>query len=152
MSKPLLKSLVMAFAFAAVAAAMAGDSAWSDNFSDAKKAAGEKKLPILALFTGSDWCPWCMKLEKEVLSKKPFQDYASKSLILFKADFPRETKLQPGVAAQNHSLAESYKVEGYPTVLLIDAEGKVIGKTGYQEGGPVKYVATLKELLKKAGK
>ena len=90
-----------------------------------------------------------VKLDKEVFSQKPFIDYASKSLVLLKVDFPRKTKLQPGVAQQNRKLSETYKVEGFPTVLLLDAEGNVLGKTGYEEGGAGKYVESLKALLKK---
>ncbi len=152
MIKETLKSMALAFAFMAAASAVAGDLAWPDSFEGVKKEAKEKNLPILALFTGSDWCSWCMKLEQEVFSQKEFQDYASKSLILFKADFPKYAKLQPGVIAQNQALQEKYEVGGYPTVILMDAEGKVLAQTGYEKGGAAKYVERLKAMLKKAGK
>jgi protein disulfide-isomerase len=141
-----MASTFLAAALAAGSLA-AAEAQWTDNFDQAKAKAIEKNVPIFALFTGSDWCPWCVKLEKEVLAKPEFADYASKNLILFKADFPRKTKLQPGVAKQNDALQSKYGIEGFPTVLLLDGNGKVLGKTGYEAGGPAKYVENIKSLL-----
>ena len=125
----------------------AADVKWLDNFEKAKAEAKAQKLPILADFTGSDWCPWCMKLDEEVFSKKEFTDYASKSLILLKVDFPETIKLQPGVVKQNKNLAETFDVDAFPTVLMLDSDGKLLGRTGYKDGGAVKYVEHLKEII-----
>jgi len=144
-----MKSAVAIFAGVAMLFAVSLQAAeWSDNFESAKAKAIEKNLPIFALFTGTDWCPWCVKLEKEVLDKPEFSAYASGNLILFKADFPRKKALQPGVAAQNEKLSKKYNVEGFPTVLLLDMNGKVIDQTGYEKGGAAAYVEMLKEKLK----
>ncbi|MBI2440668.1 MAG: thioredoxin family protein [Lentisphaerae bacterium] len=88
---------------------------WLTDFDQAKKEAAAKKLPILVDFTGSDWCGWCIKLDV--------------------ADFPSRKKLPAATSAQNEQLAQTYGIEGYPTVLLLDAAGEVIARTGYQSGG-----------------
>ena len=124
---------------------------WTDNFEQAKKEAAAFKQPIFAFFTGSDWCGWCIKLRKEALDTKAFEKFAADNLILFEADFPRGKKLSEKVKRQNGELAAQYGVRGYPTVCLLDAEGKQLGTTGYQEGGAEAYVKHLKELLDKAG-
>ncbi len=129
----------------------AEEPTWLTDFKAATAIAKEKKLPILVDFSGSDWCGWCIKLEKEVFSKKEFKEYAAKNLVLVLADFPQAKKQTDEVKKQNQALQAKYKneIEGYPTVLLLDADGKVIAKTGYQPGGPEKYVKHLKKLLKK---
>lgn len=139
---------LIAAALSLSAAAMAGEG-WITDFEAAKKEAAEKKRPILVDFSGSDWCGWCIKLDSEVFSKKEFKDYASQNLVLFLADFPRNNKQTDAVKKQNDELAKKYKVEGFPTVLLLDSEGQVLTKTGYRAGGAEKYVEHLKELLKK---
>ncbi|MBI2441958.1 MAG: thioredoxin family protein, partial [Lentisphaerae bacterium] len=98
--------------------------------------------------TGSDWCGWCIKLDKEVFSKNEFKVFAKDHLVLFVADFPSRKKLPAATRAQNEQLAQTYGIEGYPTVLLLDAAGEVIARTGYQSGGAAAYVKHLKELLK----
>ena len=124
---------------------------WLDNFEQAQKESAVFKQPILAFFTGSDWCGWCMKLRSEALDTKEFEKFAADNLILFEADFPRGKKISDKVKKQNAELAAKYRVRGYPTVLLLNAEGSELGKTGYQEGGADAYVKHLKELLDKAG-
>ena len=116
---------------------------WLNDFSQAKAIAASTGRPILINFTGSDWCGWCIKLDKEVFSQKAFKEYAAEELVLFKADFPRKTKLPANVTAQNRKLAGQYKIEGYPTVILVNAEGEVIHRTGYESGGADKYVKSL---------
>ena len=143
------KRLMIGIAALVLATGMAAQAggAWLTDFAAAQKAAAEKKLPIFALFTGSDWCPWCVKLEKEVLSQKAFLDYAEKNLVLFKADFPRNKKVAPAVMKANRELQAKYGVQGYPTVVLVNADGAAIGNTGYEPGGPESYVANLGKLL-----
>ena len=102
---------------------------------------------ILADFSGSDWCGWCIKLDKEVFSKKPFQEYAKKNVVLFLADFPSRKELPAKVKEQNEKLAKQYGVRGFPTVLLLDATGKILGRTGYQRGGPEAYVEHVQKLI-----
>jgi protein disulfide-isomerase len=126
-------------------------SGWIENFEQAKKESEAFKQPIFAFFTGSDWCGWCMKLKKEALDTKVFEKFAADNLILFEADFPNNKKLSDKVKKQNEELASKYGVRGYPTVFLLDAAGKKLGQTGYQEGGAEAYVKHLKGLLDQAG-
>ena len=114
----------------------------------AKAKAKAEKNVLLLDFTGSDWCGWCIKLDKEVFSKKEFQDYAAEKLVLVKVDFPRTTKLAPELEKQNKDLAKKYEIQGYPTIKLVKPSGSEIAETGYEEGGPAKYVESLKKLIK----
>ncbi len=124
------------------------EKGWMTDFSAAQKLAEKTKKPMLVDFTGSDWCPWCIRLDKEVFAQKAFQEYAAANLILVKIDFPRGIRQSDAVKKQNQKLAEKYGIRGFPTVLLINGDGKVIGSTGYKPGGAEKYVAHLKSLLK----
>jgi protein disulfide-isomerase len=144
----MVRVLVLAALIASSCAAE--DSAWLRDFEAAKKAAAEKNVPILANFSGSDWCIWCKRLDKEVFSTPEFKEYASTNLVLFIADFPRKDTQPAEIRDQNSKLAEQNKVNGFPTVLLFDAKGTVLGRTGYKQGGPKKYIENLKGLL--AGK
>ena len=123
------------------------EGGWLTDFEAAKKVAAEKKLPILIDFSGSDWCGWCIKLDKEVFSQEAFQTYAKENLVLMMCDFPQAKPQSEEEKAQNKKLQEQFGIEGYPTVVLVDAEGKEIARTGYQKGGAEAYVTHLKELL-----
>jgi len=116
----------------------------------ALKLAAEQKKPILADFAGSDWCGWCIKLDKEVFSQKFFKDYAAENFVLLLVDFPSQKKLSDAQTEQNESLARKYGVRGFPTVVLLDANGKELDRTGYRRGGPKAYVTHLKDLIGKA--
>ena len=147
-----LVTILFLSATAAVAAAPARPVKWLDNFAAAKSAARKEGKPILLSFTGSDWCPWCAKLEKDVFSQKAFQDYASSNLILFVADFPQRTAQPARLVKQNARLLETYnKEEFFPIILLLDAKGNELGQTGYRPGGAEQFVDNLKELLEQSG-
>jgi protein disulfide-isomerase len=120
---------------------------WTTSYKTAIKYSKKYDRPILINFTGSDWCGWCIKLKDEVFDKKEFKDYVSTNLILLEADFPRRKRIDKKTLATNKQLAEKYGVKGYPTILLIDAKGEVLGKTGYKKGGPVNYVEHLKKIV-----
>ncbi|MDZ4121088.1 MAG: thioredoxin family protein [Candidatus Cloacimonadaceae bacterium] len=122
---------------------------WITDYASAVKFANELKRPIFINFTGSDWCSWCIRLDKEVFSQPEFNNYAKESLILLKLDFPRSLPQSAELKTQNQSLQSKYGVRGYPTIVLIDHNEKEIGRTGYQQGGAVKYVSHIKELIQK---
>lgn len=122
---------------------------WYTNLGAAMAAARAERKVILVNFTGSDWCPWCIRLHDEVFSKPPFLDYASRHLILLTVDFPREKWQTPAQRRENEDLARRYSVRGYPTILILDPEGRVIGRTGYRRGGAVPYVDHLRTMLRK---
>ena len=136
---------------ATVSFAFAGTEGWLTNWEEAKAKSKAEKKPIQINLTGSDWCGWCIKLHKEVFSEQAFKDYAAANLILMEADFPKKSELAPELKKQNAELKKAYLNEGYPTVLLLDAEGKKLGEDiGYLKGGPEVYVKTIKELLAKS--
>ena len=121
---------------------------WETDLEVAKKRAKDENKKILADFTGSDWCGWCIRLKKEVFDQPEFQEYAKKNLIMLELDYPRQKQLPAELKEQNDKLAKEFKVEGYPTILLMNSRGKEIGRTGYQEGGPGKYIEHLKQVMK----
>jgi len=131
-----------------VTATRAAPEDYETDFAKATKTAAEKKLPILAVFEGSDWCSWCQKLDKEILSQDEFKKFAKDNVVLFVADFPNSKPVKEDVLKQNTTLAEKYGVQGFPTVLLLDSQGKVLARTGYKQGGASAYVQHIKTLIK----
>lgn len=106
--------------------------------------------PVLVDFSGSDWCGWCIKLDREVFSKEAFLSWARKNIIFCVLDFPRDkSKVSHRQAQKNQIAARKYEIRGYPTVLILDKNGKVKAKTGYQEGGPEAYIKMLEKHLAK---
>jgi protein disulfide-isomerase len=141
-------ALVAVSALAAVS--LAGGLKWE---TDANKAMAESKKtgkPILADFTGSDWCGWCIRLHKEVFDTPAFAKWASKNVILLELDYPQSKPQPAAIKKQNAGLAQKYKIEGYPTILFLNASGKVLGQYGYDEGGPAKWIPNAEKLI--AGK
>jgi protein disulfide-isomerase len=142
---------LLLFCFVSASAFAAGGN-WLTSLDEAKKIAEKEKKVILVDFSGSDWCGWCIKLDKEVFSQQGFKNYAKENLVLVLLDFPRKKKLAPALEAANKALLQKYKVKSYPTVILLDSKGEVIGQSGYRAGGPDAYVTYLKELIEKAKK
>lgn len=121
---------------------------WETDFKKAQASAAKEGKPMLVNFTGSDWCHWCIKLEGEVFSKSEFQTWAASNVVLVKLDFPRKSKQSQADKKQNSALAQKYSVRGFPTVLFIDAKGKVIGKSGYLKGGPSAWTKSAESIIK----
>jgi len=111
------------------------------------KAKAEDKLVMLD-FTGSDWCGWCIRLNKEVFSKPEFSEYAKKNLVLVEVDFPRSKAQTATQKRSNQALAEKYHIEGYPTIIVLDKDGKKVGQLGYMPGGPKAFTEALDKLKK----
>ena len=128
----------------------ASGSQWFTDIDKALVESGKIHKPVLVDFSGSDWCGWCIKLDNEVFKKEHFLAWAKDSVVLCVLDFPRDkTKVSEKQRRKNQIVAKKYMVRGYPTVLLLDKNGKVLAKTGYQAGGPVEYTNMLDRLLKK---
>lgn len=143
-------SIVCAAVMALIGTSLAGGEGWTSDFEGAKKQAAESKKDLLIDFTGSDWCGWCIKLNDEVFKHDAFKDGVKDTFVLVELDFPKDkTKVSDEVRAQNEELGKKYGIQGYPTILLTDAEGRPYGTTGYQKGGPEKYVAHLNEMRTK---
>ncbi|MGJ8649263.1 MAG: thioredoxin family protein [Opitutaceae bacterium] len=143
-------SLISLLSIAFVASAFAGGDAWMTDFEAAKAKAKAENKPMLLDFTGSDWCGWCIKLDREVFSQDAFKEYANASLVLVELDFPsKKIKQSEELVKQNKALAEKYGIRGYPTILILSPEGKLVEKTGYQRGGAEVYVEHIKEIVGK---
>ncbi len=99
---------------------MAGEG-WTTNVEEALVKAKKEKKSVLLEFTGSDWCPPCMMMHKKVFSKKSFVKKASKKFILVTIDFPNKN---PELKKANRKYLDKYKVNAFPTVVLLDEEGK----------------------------
>lgn len=125
----------------------AATAVWGTDFATATTRAAAEGRAILLNFTGSDWCVWCHRLRDEVFVHQPFVDFAASSLALVEVDFPRRTELPDALAAHNRELAERFRVESYPTVLLLNSAGEEIGRLGYMQGGPKTFVRELKRLI-----
>ena len=126
-----------------VSSAALAAAGWGDDYEKGlAQAKAEKKLVLLD-FTGSDWCGWCIKLDKEVFSKKEFKDYAKDNLVLVEVDFPQTKKLAKKIKEQNDKLQAQYGIKGYPTIIVLNPDGKKVGELGYQEGGPAAFTAKL---------
>ena len=123
---------------------------WFTDLNSALAEAKKTKRPIFLLGTGSDWCGFCMRLEKNVLQDKTFQKYAESRLVLLYADSPSKKEQSPEVAANAQALLKKFKIEGFPTVILLSSEGKELGrKAGYDGSNAKKYIEMLKGMLKK---
>jgi protein disulfide-isomerase len=127
---------------------LSAKAGWLTSYEQAQKEAQSKRKLLLMDFTGSDWCGWCIMLDKEVFSKPEFKEYASKNLVLLELDFPRKKKMAPETVAQNERLAMKYGIQGFPTVVVFDSDGKPLGALGYEQGGPQVFIAKLEKLRK----
>ncbi len=146
--RTLFRSLLLLAASATLG--LAAGEGWLTDWEAAKAKAKAENKPILLNLVGSDWCGWCKKLEKDVLSQQAFKDFAAKHLILVEADFPKNQAQDPALKKQNAALEKQYLNGGYPTMYLLDAEGKKLsGDLGELDGGLQAYLAKLKELVAK---
>lgn len=119
---------------------------WQTDFEKAKNTASTEDKPIILVFQGSDWCAPCIKLDRQVWSTTAFKEYASEHYVMLQADFPRkrENSLSETQAKANAKLAETYNKNGiFPFVVVLDANGNVLGKTGYKKTTPEQYIKEL---------
>ncbi|MEP6822867.1 MAG: thioredoxin family protein [Chthoniobacterales bacterium] len=122
------------------------ESLWLTNYARAQGDAKAKQKFLLLDFTGSDWCGWCIRLKREVFDTPEFEKYARENLILLEVDFPRAKELDPTQKTQNALLAQELGIQGFPTVVIMNSDGKVIGKLGYTPGGPSVFISALEKL------
>lgn len=116
-------------------------SGWGDNYQEALATAAKENKKVLLDFTGSDWCVHCIALKKKTFSKPQFKEFADKNLVLVEVDFPHDKALSPEVVQQNQALQEKFQIRGYPTLILLNAQGEVINKNeGDLAGGPQGFI------------
>ncbi|WP_162343748.1 thioredoxin family protein [Cyclobacterium salsum] len=119
---------------------------WQLDLSQAQKIAQETDRRIVLVFSGSDWCAPCIKLEKEIWQSAEFQAYAKENYVMLRADFPRKkaNQLSDAQASKNGKLAEKYNPNGYfPLVVVLDDKAEVLGETGYKKISPQEYISHL---------
>lgn len=150
------KIIVALLLFAGSFAAEAQELVWETNVTKAMAISTETKKPLLLFFTGSDWCGWCIRLQKEVLRTPEFAAWAKENVVLVELDYPRKVPQTEDIKKQNNELQMAFGIQGFPTIILANAttkEGKVnfegIGSTGYVAGGPTAWLAVANGFLKK---
>jgi thioredoxin-related protein len=153
----LFRFLLLPIAFATLASAQAKPG-WLTDLKQAQQEAKANKKLLLLDFTGSDWCGWCIKLDREVFSKPAFKDYANKNLVLMEVDFPRRKEVNNVEKKQNSELADRYQISGFPTIVVLDSDGKKLGELSYDAGIPANtnemkatpeaFIASLEKLRK----
>lgn len=141
----MLASLLLALT---VSLSTAAGEGWMTDFEAAKQKAAAENKDLLVDFTGSDWCGWCIKLVDEVFKHDAFKQGAADNFVLVELDFPQDkSKLDEATQKQNEMLQKKYSIQGFPTILLLDDQGRPYAQTGYQAGGPEKYLTHLDGLL-----
>jgi thioredoxin-related protein len=139
-----MKTIILALLVCAAAQVRAADAVWLTDLSKAEAQAKSENKLVLMNFTGSDWCPWCIKMEKDTLTQPEFTDYANKNLVLVLVDFPQTKPQSDDLKAANAGLAKKYNVDGYPTLVEVKPDGtEVTRQVGYLEGGPKAFIAEL---------
>ena len=133
-----------------------GDLTWHTDVNQAIEISIAEKKPLFMFFTGSDWCGWCIRLQKEVFFKPEFAKWANENLVLVELDFPRRKKLDESLRQQNDNLRQMFGVRGYPTgwIVVPEIENKQVnfkrlGSQGYVKGGPSAWIAGADKILKK---
>jgi thioredoxin-related protein len=141
----------MLLAIALLCSMLSFSQEWK-SFEEAKVLAQKENKNIILVFSGSDWCAPCIKLDKNIWQSEEFKAEAAKKWILVKADFPKKkgNALPQNVQDANKELAEKYNKEGYfPLVVIMDKNAKVTGKTGFKNVSPAEYITLLHSLEKK---
>jgi thioredoxin-related protein len=148
---PIMKKIAIAMvACWAVWQVQAAEPNWLTDLATAQaKAKAENKMVLLD-FTGSDWCPPCKALYKNVLASDEFVEYAKKNLVLVEVDFPISKPQSDELKKANKELSARFEIEGYPTVIILDGSGKQLGKdAGYGGAKPKEFIARIEVLKKK---
>ena len=136
-----------ASAFFGALAAAESDSGWLNDYKKAQEEAKANDKLLLLNFTGSDWCGWCIKIDKDIFSQPQFRDYARNNLVLVELDFPRRKAQSAEIKKQNLQLAQQYEVLGFPTIVVLNSNGQKLWQfDGYFPGGPEAFIAQLQKL------
>lgn len=154
-----LTLFISALTFAQTSSYKAENEGWLVDINEAYEISQKTGKPIMANFTGSDWCGWCKKLKAEVFDKPEFKKWAKENVVLVELDFPRRKVIPDNIKQQNAGLQQAFKVTGYPTIWVFnmgkDAETnqysiEALGKTGYVAGGPANFTKGVDAMIDKA--
>lgn len=152
-----MKKIFLLLFFAAFSfASQAQEQVWHTDLQKAVQLSEKSDKPLLLFFTGSDWCGWCIRLQKEVFKTAEFSEWAKSNVILVELDFPRRTPITPELKKQNGELQQFFGVRGYPTIWLTNVNQnkkdknisfEKLGSTGYVAGGPTAWLAGANQIL-----
>ncbi|MGZ8899429.1 MAG: thioredoxin family protein [Limisphaerales bacterium] len=147
-----MRNLIKVLCAAMLVISLQAGEGWLVDAEKAKAQATKEGKAVLMDFTGSDWCPPCKQLKSKVLDSATFKDYAAKKLVLLELDFPNDkSKISKETQAQNAKLSKEYKITGYPTIIVLDKDGKELGReVGYGGDSPEAYIKKLDGYLAKA--
>ena len=129
---------------------------WHTDINKAIAISKKENKPLFLFFTGSDWCGWCIKLQKEVFKTPEFTTWAKDHVVLVDLDFPRRTPQDPAIQKQNAEIQQIFAVQGYPTVWFVKhslKDGKnnleQLGSSGYLAGGPASWIENANSIVSK---
>jgi protein disulfide-isomerase len=151
-----MKKLFIAFLFVFTYSTIQAQEelTWHTNLDEAIAISRQEQKPLFLFFTGSDWCGWCIRLQKEVFKTPEFISWAKEKVVLVEVDFPRRTPQSDEIKKQNMELQQAFQVRGYPTVHIVKAgikDGKTnfeqIGQSGYIAGGPTVWLDSANKML-----
>ena len=140
-TSPIAENNKLAISQEKVISNLANNSGWLINYEDVYNQSVEQNKPIMANFTGSDWCGWCKKLKKAVFDTETFKKWAEQNVILFELDYPRRTPQDSNIKQQNANLQRTFGqlVRGFPTVLIFDIE-RVLQEDGSKSQDNIKII------------
>ncbi|WGK94161.1 MULTISPECIES: thioredoxin family protein [Flavobacterium] len=125
---------------------------WKPSFEEAQNQALAENKNIVLVFSGSDWCAPCIKLDKTVWQSAEFKKESETNWVIYKADFPKKkvNQLNPILTEANKKLAGLYNPSGnFPLVLLLDKSGAVLGIEGYKNISATEYIQLIHSFEKK---
>lgn len=150
MKKPFLKLSLGVLLGLAALAAQADELTWFTNLAQAQAQAAEDRKTVLLFFHGSDWCPPCVEIQKQVFQSPDFIAYARQALVLVDVDFPEKTAQSEALKQANLALKAKFNVgDNFPTLVLVDVSGHTIfQEAGYNGGGPAEVMPNLQRHAK----
>ena len=152
-----MKKIILTLLFISSFTLTAQELKWETDINVASRLAIKQKKVIMMFFTGSDWCGWCTRLQKEVFYTDDFKKWANNNVVLLELDYPRNKVMDEKIKNQNNHLQRIFAVQGYPSVHFVKpiiAGDKLdlqkLGDTGYIAGGPSIWLTEAnKQLAKK---
>ena len=149
-------SLILLLLFFCVAIQAQENQIWHTDIKKAIAIATKENKPLFLFFTGSDWCGWCIRLQKEVFKTPEFSAWAKDKVVLVDLDFPQRTAQDPEIKKQNAELQQIFAVQGFPTIWFVkptikDRKNNLeqLGSTGYLAGGPAAWLANANTIISK---
>lgn len=121
---------------------------WDTNLMAAQEDAATEGKNLFVYFAGSDWCGWCDRFHREILTTSRFEGYLEENFVPVLIDFPRDIQQTEEQKEANEALAVRMGIEGFPTVIIMDGNGNELGRLGYLPGGPNNYISEVRSLVR----